>query len=136
MTSLTTVRTTWAVPWAVVEVMTSVFVPATDVSVRVNVPLPVAVTDVVVVALLLSVATSATSIRACGAAVPVTVMVAPAAVWSVGLVTVSGVLPWVWVMYRSRTTAGCSRSRPAARSAVSRTCDADAQVSGDADPSA
>src|SRR4051794_18255430 len=77
------------------------------------------------------------SIRAPGAAVPVTVTL----LWpvrsdrSAGAVTVSGVLFWVCRTYRSAVISGFSSERPAPRSAVSRTLDAAPHVSGDADPS-
>src|SRR4051794_17152414 len=70
-------------------------------------------------------------------AVPVTVSVLPGVGdWSAGAVTVRLVVEVAWVTYRSRTTPGCSRLRPAPRSAVSRTSEAAPQVSGAAEPAA
>ena len=135
--SLTTVRTLCAVPaFLAVLVMTSTLVPAAAGTPTAKDPFVPAVVVAVVVALLLSVATSAMSILASGAAVPATVTLWPAAVRSVGDVTVRAVVFWVWVTYLLVVWVGFSRSRPADRSAVSRTCDADPQVSGEAEPSA
>jgi glutamate racemase len=93
--SLTTVRTVCAVPpsWAFAEI-TRTFVPACNGASTDQLPDLPARVEVTVVALFWSVPTSATSTRACGAAVPVTGTVPPvAALWSAGAVTVSGVAP-------------------------------------------
>ena len=84
-------------PSGEVLLITSTLVPAAAGNVRLNAPDGSATVLAVLDAVFASVATSATSMRACGSAVPVTVTVLSTALLSAGPVTVSAVPDTGWV---------------------------------------